>query len=129
MSKLELKPCPYCGCDNPCLRDRRHCWVIFCPVCEVEMDHDTEQQVIDHWNSRKDKRIEQLDAENVSELSEVTHRAMKAEYDCKQLRAKLDAVRNVKTFGMEASGSSDGTYRVVLWAKWNDVLEALGDAK
>jgi len=47
----------------------------------------------------------------------------------KRLKAKLDAVKNVKTFGMEASGSSDGTYHVVQWAKWDDVLAALGEAK
>jgi len=46
-----------------------------------------------------------------------------------ELEAKLDAVKNVKTFGMEASGSSDGTYHVVQWAKWDDVLAVLGEAK
>ena len=46
-----------------------------------------------------------------------------------ELEAKLDAVKNVKTFGMEASGSSDGTYRVVQWVKWDDVLEALAGDK
>ena len=35
---------------------------------------------------------DEKEARNVSELSEATHRAMKAEYDCKQLQAKLDAV-------------------------------------
>ena len=46
-----------------------------------------------------------------------------------ELEAKMDAVKNVKTFGMEASRSSDGTYRVVQWVKWKDVLKALGEAR
>ena len=75
----------------------------------------------DH-NAELEKKIEYLclDQENYEPILVAENQ---------RLKAKLDAAKNVKTFGMEASGSSDGTYRVVQWAKWDDVLEALGEAK
>jgi len=49
---VELKTCPFCGSNNPHLRDRRHCWVIYCPECYAELDEDTEQKVVAKWNTR-----------------------------------------------------------------------------
>lgn len=63
------------------------------------------------------KRIEELEAK-VEPLQPFKEKIL-------DLQAKLDAVKKVKTFGVEASSSSDGTYRVVQWAKWDDILEAL----
>ena len=78
------------------------------------------------------KRIEQLDAENVSELSEVTHRAMKAEYDCEQLRATIRRVkaevRNIDETFSHPYTTSREAYRNI-----RSIVEclhkALGEAK
>ena len=78
-----------------------------------------------------EERIAELDTENkrLKNCGTITSPMDGLFEENERLEAKLDAVRNVKTFGMESSGSSDGTYRVVQWAKWDDVLEALGEAK
>ena len=76
-----------------------------------------------YWDGQK--RIDELEAQVFDDQKEFMCYASNE----KRLKAKLDAVKNVKTFGMEASGSSDGTYHVVQWAKWDDVLAVLGEAK
>jgi len=77
-----------------------------------------------YWDGQK--RIDELEA--VSELSEVTHRAMKAEYDCKRLRATIKRVEAVGFEVHDSWGASeefkDG------WRECRaQVEEALGEAK
>ena len=95
------------------------------------LDQENYEPILVAENQRLKDRIAELDTENkrLKNRGTITSPMDGLFEENERLKAKLDAAKNVKTFGMEASGSSDGTYRVVQWAKWDDVLEALGEAK
>ena len=71
MSSIELKPCPFCGCDKPflmfCEYDKCK-WTISCPQCHIECTvpvlrdivgrvragqrRSNETRLIETWNNR-----------------------------------------------------------------------------
>lgn len=58
MSKIELKPCPFCGnapvfCSVTDMTDNfDHGYTIACNTCGIEMGDEYKSDVADAWNTR-----------------------------------------------------------------------------
>ena len=73
MSEVKLKPCPFCGDDNPFLHNceyRQTLWTITCPKCKIEItvpvlrdfwsnsgvrmgkEQSNENRLVEAWNCR-----------------------------------------------------------------------------
>lgn len=56
-----LKPCPFCGGEEPELQHIGDMYVIKCKLCNARIECESEEFAVKHWNRREDDDEDEWD--------------------------------------------------------------------
>lgn len=94
-----LKPCPFCGDDEPMVFERDDFWQITCGPCTCDITERTREQAITAWNTRAQPELEWLGCNAVAprpQPSELVEWLLALAIDCDETDGWEDAASDVR---------------------------------